>query len=138
MKTAIERKSKFLDYYFVVLILTFFMGAFLLSKDWVNYLPIYFMFASFVFFFLFFIVEFQMFAYLLKRVDLLLYKANTIQFGPYKGRRLNNLILFNCAHEIKATNHKELIQRYKLVVKLMKFVGVSFVLFPILSFLLFL
>ncbi|RYM35931.1 hypothetical protein ERX46_02755 [Brumimicrobium glaciale] len=137
MKGILEKKSKFFTIYFIVVTVLYILGISFVSGQVKNYIPIFYMFAGFVFFAINFSIELNHFSVLLKKVDPLLYNAYSISFGPFKGRRLNNLIIFNVSKEIKNIGNTELIQRHKLLLKLVKVIVLSFISMPIILVLFF-
>lgn len=137
MKRILEKKSKFFTNYFIIVTLLYILGISFVSGQIKNYIPIFYMFAGFVFFVINFSIELNHFSVLLKKLDPLPYNAYSINFGPFKGRRLNNLIIFNISKEIKDLGNTELIHRHKLLLKLVKIILLSFVLMPIILVLFF-
>lgn len=137
MKSIIEKKSKFFNSYFIIVTLLYIVGISFTSGKVGNYMPIFFMLSSSVFFKVSYLIEFNRFDSLLKELDPELFKNNANNYGPFKGRNLNGLIIYNCPEEIKALNNIELTHRFKLVAKLQKFVVFSFVLLPLIMMILF-
>ena len=137
MKSTLEKKSKFFNSYFIIVTLLYIVGISFISGQVGNYIPIFYGLFGFVFFAINFGIEFNSFSNLLRRIDPLLFNVYAIQYGPFKGTRLNNLIVFNASKEIRELRNIELTQRYRLLVKLMKLIGISFVLTPLITIILF-
>ncbi|MDX1349180.1 MAG: hypothetical protein R3279_02970 [Putridiphycobacter sp.] len=118
-------KSQIKNYYIFVVVVGF-CWTFFLPHPYFSYGILFTMLAGFLVFGINFLISFYRFKELLQDCDPFLFQSYAKQFGPYKGKTLNNLILFMEKDRLQSIRNKDFQYFYGITNKSMHFSILSF------------